>query len=134
LKNTGFINNWNLVDSSAPDIVGDYLSQSSKKPLYILAKSDNVWERRISMMATFRFIKQGEFAEALKLAELLLYDKEDLIHKAVSWMLREIGKRHQQSEENFLRKRYTKMPRTMLRYAIEKFPEAQRRKYLTGQI
>ena len=134
LKNTGLINNWDLVDSSAHLIVGPYLMDKSKAPLYELAQSDLLWERRIAIMATFYYIKNDKFTDTLKIAGRLLADKEDLIHKAVGWMLREIGKRHLPSEETFLKKHYHDMPRTMLRYAIEKFPEPKRQRYLKGQI
>jgi 3-methyladenine DNA glycosylase AlkD len=134
LNNTSTVNNWDLVDSSAPYIIGPFLMKKSRVLLYRLAKSKSLWERRIAIMSTFHFIKNGEFSETLKVAEILLADPEDLIHKAVGWMLREIGKRHLQTEERFLKKYYQKMPRTMLRYAIEKFPQAQRQRYLTGQI
>ena len=132
LKNTNYINNWDLVDASAVRIVGAYLFARDKKPIYDLAKSKNLWERRIAMMATSYFIVHNDFADTLKIAEILLNDKEDLIHKAVGWMLREIGKRNFELEENFLRKHYGEMPRTMLRYAIEKFPEEKRKSYLKG--
>jgi len=128
------VNNWDLVDSSAPYIIGPYLAARSKAPLCRLAKSKSLWERRIAIMATFHFIKSNEFSETLKIAEKLLSDPEDLIHKSVGWMLREIGKRHMQTEENFLKKYYQKMPRTMLRYAIEKFPEPKRQAYLKGTV
>lgn len=134
LKHTKFVNNWDLVDGSAHHIVGAFLMNKKKEPLHRLAKSEDLWERRISILATFHFIKQDKFLETLKIAQILLTDKEDLIHKAVGWMLREIGKRHLQTEETFLKKYYQKMPRTMLRYAIEKFPEPKRQKYLKGQI
>jgi 3-methyladenine DNA glycosylase AlkD len=134
MKNTGSINNWDLVDSSAPYIVGHYLVERSRRPLRTMARSDDLWQRRISIIATFAFIKRGDFAETLFIAEILRNDREDLIHKAVGWMLREIGKRDLPVEETFLRKHYKKMPRTMLRYAIEKFPEPKRKKYLNGQI
>ncbi len=134
LKNTGFINNWDLVDSSAHHIVGPYLIDKSKALLAELAQSDLLWERRIAIMSTFHYIKNDKFSDTLKIAEMLLSDKEDLIHKAVGWMLREIGKRHLPSEETFLKKHYHNMPRTMLRYAIEKFPEPKRQRYLKGQI
>ena len=130
LKNTNFINNWDLVDTSAGPIVGAYLFNGDKEPIYILAKSENLWERRIAIMATFYFITQNEFNDTLKIAEMLLKDQEDLIHKAVGWMLREIGKRNLELEESFLKKHYQNMPRTMLRYAIEKFPEEKRKSYL----
>jgi len=132
LKNTRHINNWDLVDLSAEKIVGDYLTDKSKEPLYNLAKSKSLWERRISIMATFHFIKQNNFVETLIVAEMLLTDKEDLIHKAVGWMLREIGKRHLSTEGKFLNEHFQKMPRTMLRYAIERFPESKRQGYLKG--
>jgi len=134
LKNTGLINNWDLVDSSAHQIVGPYLMDKSKAPLYELTQSELLWERRIAIMATFYYIKNDKFTDTLKIAGRLLADKEDLIHKAVGWMLREIGKRHLPSEETFLKKHYHDMPRTMLRYAIEKFPEPKRQRYLKGQI
>ena len=132
LKSTNYINNWDLVDASAVRIVGAYLFTRDKKPIYALAKSKNLWERRIAIMATSYFIVHNEFTDTLKIAEILLNDKEDLIHKAVGWMLREIGKRDFELEENFLRKHYEEMPRTMLRYAIEKFPEEKRKSYLKG--
>lgn len=134
LKNTQFINNWDLVDGSAHHIIGAFLVDKSKEPLYSLAKSKNLWERRISIISTFYFIKHDKHAETLKISEILLTDEQDLIHKAVGWMLREIGKRHMPTEENFLRKHYKRMPRTMLRYAIEKFPEDKRQGYLKGKI
>jgi len=134
LKNTHRINNWDLVDSSASQIVGSYLEARDKKILYKLAKSASLWERRIAVIATFYFIRNKQFEDALKLAVLLLNDKEDLIHKAVGWMLREIGKNDMTVEKTFLLLHYNKMPRTMLRYAIEKFPEQERRKYLTGEV
>jgi len=134
LKNTRFINNWDLVDVSAQHIVGPYLMDKNKAPLYELAQSDLLWERRIAIMSTFHYIKNHEFTDSLKIAEMLLSDPEDLIHKAVGWMLREIGKRRMQLEEAFLKKHYQNMPRTMLRYAIEKFPEPKRQRYLKGRI
>ena len=134
LGHTRFINNWDLVDSSAHLIVGEYLKTRNTRPLSTLAKSASLWERRIAMIATFCFIRNGEFVEALKIATLLLNDEHDLIHKAVGWMLREIGNRDKQTEVDFLQQHYRTMPRTMLRYAIEKFPETQRRGYLNGSI
>jgi 3-methyladenine DNA glycosylase AlkD len=134
LDNTQYINNWDLVDLSAVYIVGAFLMEKSKKPLYALAKSKDMWERRIAIIATFYFIKDSEFTEAMKIARMLLSDKEDLIHKAVGWMLREVGKRHLATEERFLKEHYKKMPRTMLRYAIEKFPEPKRKRYLKGKV
>jgi len=134
LKNTKFINNWDLVDSSAGHIVGAFLFDKNKNPLYDLADSENLWKRRISIISTLYFIRRKQFTDTLKIAKILLLDKEDLIHKAVGWMLREIGKRDISVEENFLKKYYKKMPRTMLRYAIEKFPEPKRQRYLKGKI
>ena len=134
LKNIRFVNNWDLVDSSAAQIVGAYLMDRSKAVLYRLAESVNLWERRISIMSTFHFVKHHEFSETLKISKMLLFDRQDLIHKATGWMLREIGKRHLQTEENFLKIHYTEMPRTMLRYSIEKFPEQKRQRYLKGKV
>ena len=134
LANTRFINNWDLVDASAHYIVGRYLMDKSRKPLYALARSSSLWERRIAIVSTAWFIRQNQFADTLKISKLLLADKEDLIHKAVGWMLREVGKRDLPAEESFLREHYKMMPRTMLRYAIEKFPEPKRQMYLKGEI
>ncbi len=134
LGNTRYINNWDLVDCSAEQIVGAYLRQADKKPIYTLAASNILWERRISIMSTFHFIKHNEFKDSLKVSRILLNDREDLIHKAVGWMLREIGKRSLPTEEEFLKKYCRQMPRTMLRYAIEKFPADKRRMYLAGNI
>ena len=130
LKNIKYINNWDLVDLSAPNIIGDYLLDKDRKILYKLAKSKNLWEKRISIISTYRFIKENNFNDTLKISEILLNDKHDLIHKAVGWMLREIGKKNQVIEEKFLRKYHKVMPRTMLRYAIEKFDENKRKFYL----
>ena len=134
LNSTDKINNWDLVDSSAEHIVGAYLCQRSKTPIYELARSPNLWERRIAMMSTYHFIKKNEYKDALRIAEILRNDSQDLIHKAVGWMLREIGKRDVRVEELFLKTHYKHMPRTMLRYAIEKFPEEKRQGYLRGKI
>ena len=135
LANTRHINNWDLVDQSAPYIVGAFLQNRSRTPLYALARSNDLWEKRIAMVATFHFIRQGESATALEIAALLLHDTHDLIHKAVGWMLREIGKHcTRETEEAFLRQHYKHMPRTMLRYAIERFPEDRRRAYLNGTV
>jgi len=148
LKYTKQINNWDLVDLSAPNIVGGYLltrschpdhihschSKSERRILDKLAHSKNLWEKRIAIISTFAFIKQNEFTNTLKISKMLLNDKHDLIHKAVGWMLREVGKRNSTVEESFLKEYYKAMPRTMLRYAIEKFPEKLRQKYLKGGI
>jgi 3-methyladenine DNA glycosylase AlkD len=134
LAHTAFINNWDLVDSSASQIVGVWLYPRSKAPLTRLARSKSLWERRIAIIATFDYIRRNEFNETLRIADLLLRDEHDLIHKAVGWLLREIGKRDGAVEREFLRTRYKTMPRTMLRYAIERFPDIERRKYLVGQI
>jgi len=133
MANTRHINNWDLVDVSAHHIVGAFLQDTGRRPLYRLARSGNLWERRIAMVATLHFIKQGDATSALDIAEILVHDEHDLIHKAVGWMLREIGKCcGLETEESFLRQHCTTMPRTMLRYAIERFPEAKRRAYLAG--
>ena len=134
LRNTEFINNWDIVDISAGNIVGAYLYEKDRIPLYHLVKSENLWERRISIIATFYFIRKNDFEETLKISKILLHDKEDLIQKAVGWMLREVGKKVIEIEEEFLEEHYKKMPRTMLRYAIEKFPEARRKMYLKGEV
>jgi 3-methyladenine DNA glycosylase AlkD len=134
LKNTQFINNWDLVDVSAEHVVGHFLMDRSKAPLYKMAKSEVLWQRRIAIISPFYFIKRHEFAETLKIAKMLISDEEDLIHKAVGWMLREVGKRDLKAEEGFLKQHYKKMPRTMLRYAIERFPEPKRQRYLKGKI
>jgi 3-methyladenine DNA glycosylase AlkD len=132
LANTRYINNWDLVDLSALYIVGAYLADKNRSPLYTLAGSKSLWERRIAILSTFYFIRYNQFTDALKIAELLMDDEEDLIHKAVGWMLREVGKRDIRQEEGFLNKHCHRMPRVMLRYAIERFPEAKRKMYLGG--
>jgi len=134
IDNSKKINNWDLVDLSAPNIVGDFLLEKPKDILYELAKSENLWKKRISIVSTYQFIKNNKFQDTLQIAEILLKDKHDLIHKAVGWMLRELGKKNQELEEFFLKKHYKQMPRTMLRYAIEKFKEDKRQDYLKGRI
>lgn len=131
LKNTRTINSWDLVDLSAPNIVGAHLLDKDKRILYTLAASPVLWERRIAILATLHFIRQDEFDDALAIAELLRDDRKDLMHKAVGWMLREIGKRDLKTEIAFLDRHAAKMPRTMLRYAIEKFPAPRRQHYMT---
>ncbi len=130
LKNTKRVNNWDLVDSSAGYILGEYLGDRDKSILYKLARSENIWEKRIAIIATQGFIRRNQYDDTLKIAEILLNDQHDLIHKAAGWMLREVGNRDLQSELRFLDKHYQKMPRTMLRYAIEKFPKPQREFYM----
>ena len=134
LANRRYVNNWDIVDSSAHLIIGPQLQEGDRSVLLELAASDVLWDRRIAMMATFHYIREHDFVDALRLARLLLEDDEDLIHKAVGWMLREIGNRDRAAEEAFLEAHYRRMPRTMLRYAIEKFPEQRRRAYLDGTV
>jgi 3-methyladenine DNA glycosylase AlkD len=134
LANTRYINNWDLVDASAAGIVGAHLSAGDIALLVGLARSKDLWERRIAIVATHYFIKRDRFGPTLIVAELLLRDSHDLIHKAVGWMLREVGKRDRKVLDGFLREHYQGMPRTMLRYAIERHPEDLRKKYLAGSI
>lgn len=134
VKNTKLINNWDLVDLSSDKIVGEYLIDKPRIILYKLVKSNNLWERRIAMIATYAFIKKGEFEDTLKIAEELIADKNDLIQKAVGWMLREVGNRDISTEEKFLKIHYKNMGRVALRYAIEKFPEKIRKNYLAGTV
>lgn len=130
LANTKNINNWDLVDISAPKIIGEYLKDKDRKILYKLTRSKNIWERRIAIVATFTFIRNNDFFDTLLISELLLNDTHDLINKACGWMLREVGKKDQQALELFLKKFKNQMPRVMLRYAIEKFPDKIRKEYL----
>ena len=130
LKNTKNINNWDLVDLSAPNIVGNFLLDKNRKILYQLARSKNLWEKRIAIIATYEFIKNNQYQDTLRISKILLKDKHDLIHKAVGWMLREMGKRNQKELIKFLDKYLFHLPRTALRYAIEKFPEKKRKYYL----
>jgi len=129
-----YVNNWDLVDSAAYQIVGAYLEARDRGPLYELARSPSLWERRVAIIATFGYIKKGAFDYALGLAKILLGDGEDLIHKAVGWMLREVGNRDRAVLERFLREHYAAMPRTMLRYAIEKLSDRRRLAYLRGTV
>jgi 3-methyladenine DNA glycosylase AlkD len=134
MANTSRINNWDLVDISAPQIVGGFLLERDRGPLDLLAQSTSLWERRIAIIATFTFIRRNQFDDTLRIGRLLLHDREDLIHKAAGWMLREVGKREQAVEEGFLKLHCRVMPRTMLRYAIEKYPEDKRQMYLKGKF
>ncbi len=134
IDNIHAVNNWDLVDTSAPQIVGGYLYQHQEKLalLFDFSHSPELWEKRVAIVATWAFIKQGEFAPTLKIAKLLLNDKHDLIHKAVGWMLREVYKKEADICTKFLRENYTQLPRTTLRYAIERMQEEQRLRYLKG--
>ncbi|MEE2961968.1 MAG: DNA alkylation repair protein [Myxococcota bacterium] len=134
LGNAQYVNGWDLVDISAPPIAGGYLENRDRSVLYELAKSTDLWKRRIAIVATFFFIRRNDFKDVVAISTILRDDSEDLIHKAVGWMLREMGKRDMDVERKFLKKNYRKMPRTMLRYAIEKFPEDERQGYLRGVI
>lgn len=135
LANTRFINNWDLVDLSAPRIVGEWLKDKDRAPLYRLAKSELLWERRIAMLSCFAFICDGDAADALKIARSLLSDEHDLMHKAVGWMLREVGKRCSEKVLlSFLKVNYARLPRTTLRYAIERFPAPKRKNLLSGDF
>lgn len=130
INNISQVNNWDLVDLSAPRILGAYLEGRDRSILYRLGASGKLWERRIAIIATHDFIRRGDFADTLKISEMLLGDRHDLMHKAVGWMLREVGKRDLAAEEAFLQRHRKKMPRTALRYAIERFPEEKRRAYM----
>jgi 3-methyladenine DNA glycosylase AlkD len=134
LANTRHINNWDLVDCSAGQIVGGHLDSGDISALERLTRSKDIWKRRIGIVATFSFIKRNEFRPTLRIAAMLLDDTHDLIHKAVGWMLREVGKRDRKTLDAFLTKHYRRMPRTMLRYAIERHPEPTRKRYLAGSI
>jgi 3-methyladenine DNA glycosylase AlkD len=134
LKNLRAVNNWDLVDLTAPQIVGAYLLNRDRKYLYELAGSSNFWEQRVAIISTFSFIKKGDFIDTFRISDMLLTHPHDLIQKAVGWMLREVGKRDYEAERKFLVERYKKMPRTMLRYAIEKFDEEVRIAFLKGEI
>ena len=134
LDHTRFVSNWDLVDASAPRLVGAHVDPNAPELLEGLAASASVWERRIAVLATFDWIGRGETAAALRIADRLLEDPHDLIHKAVGWMVREVGKRDPERFEAFLAERFRRMPRTMLRYAIEKLPEARRQRYLRGEV
>lgn len=130
LANTARINNWDLVDVSAPHIIGSHLEHRPRKILLQLARSDSLWERRIAIVSTFYFIRRNDFDYTLRIADMLLDDKHDLMHKAVGWMLREVAKRDQKLAEGFLKNQYDRLPRTTLRYAIERFEPGLRQQYL----
>ena len=134
LKHTRYVNNWDLVDTSAPYIVGEHLAIRPRRIPYQLAKSSNIWERRIAIVATLAFIRNGDLKDTFGIAAVLLKDEHDLIHKAVGWMLRETGKRSQPALLNFLKRNYVSMPRTALRCGIERLPEAQRKRALKGDF
>jgi 3-methyladenine DNA glycosylase AlkD len=136
IRHTDFINNWDLVDSSARDIVGAFLYESGadRALLYKLARSTSLWERRISIIATWFFIQKGDYKDTCAIATLHLTDSHDLMHKATGWMLREMGKKSEKHLVDFLKKNYKRMPRTMLRYALEKFPQEMRKAYLAGRV
>jgi len=131
LEHLEFINNWDLVDASAERIVGEYLLDKDRSIIYKLAKSDHLWTQRVSLLTTFQFIKHHEFEDALKLCEYFIKSDRDLIHKASGWMLKEIGKRDEKVLIDFLDKHYKQMPRTMLRYCIEKLSDPQKKHYLS---
>ncbi|MFO8183670.1 MAG: DNA alkylation repair protein [Candidatus Aegiribacteria sp.] len=134
MENTRWVNNWDLVDLSAPHVPGAWLFEKDREPLYRFAAATDLWKRRISIVATLHFIREYDFEDTLGISGVLLHDEHHLIHKAVGWMLREVGKRDPDTEEDFLRKHCLEMPRTMLRYAIEKFPEQKRQMYLKGDV
>ncbi len=130
LKNTKYVNNWDLVDTSVYKIVGEFLLKKERKVLYSLSASKSLWERRMSIVATYCFIKNGDFGETLEISKILSKDKEDLIHKALGWMLREMGKKDKKVLMEFLRENFKILPRTTLRYAIEKMDEKERKSFL----
>ncbi len=134
LNHTKYINNWDLVDSSAYKIVGAWLFDKDRTALYELSKSKLRWDRRIAIISTYYFIREGDFHDILELSKILINDSEDLMHKAVGWMLREVGNRDRKLEENYLNQHYMQMPRTMLRYSIEKFSKKRRQEYLKGEV
>ena len=129
-----YVNNWDLVDVTCPHVIGKHLMDKERSILYSWARSEDLWTKRIAIVSTHWFIRKNDLDDTFKIAEILLNDEHDLIHKAVGWMLREAGKRDLEKEEIFLKKHYKNMPRTMLRYSIEKFPEPKRQKYLKGTI
>jgi 3-methyladenine DNA glycosylase AlkD len=134
IKSFKNINNWDLVDVTCPHIVGQHLFDKDRSILYEWANSNNLWTRRISIVTNLWFIRKGQWGDVFDISKILLNDEHDLIHKAVGWMLREAGKKDMNKTETFMKKYYSKMPRTMLRYAIERYPEAKRQKYLKGKV
>jgi len=135
IENAKRVNNWDLVDLTAPNIAGNYLlNKKDKKILYKFANSKNLWEKRIAIVSTFSFIRAGQFEDTLKISKVLLNDSHDLIHKAVGWMLREVGKKDEKVLEDFLKENYSKLPRTTLRYAIERFGEEKRKRFLRREF
>ncbi len=134
LKHFKYINNWDLVDVTCPHIVGKHLMDKDRSILYEWAESDHLWTKRIAIITNWWFIRKGDLRDVFKIAKTLLHDEHDLIHKAVGWMLREAGKKDMKKTEAFMTKYYQQMPRTMLRYAIERYPEAKRQRYLKGRI
>lgn len=132
IRNVSAVNNWDLVDTTTPNIIGEYMLENTREVSRLTqwAKSENIWERRIAILATYAFIKRGEFSQTIRIAKILLRDKHDLIHKAVGWMLREVGKRDEKILRHFLDVYTDKMPRTMLRYSLERFPKTIRKQYL----
>lgn len=134
MDNLEHVNNWDLVDTSADKILGAYLFDKNRSILYELAKTNHLWSQRIAIIATLYFIRHNQFSDTLEIAKILLNHHHDLIHKAVGWMLREVGNRDFETEFEFLKAHYKQMPRTMLRYAIEKFEPELRQKFLTGSI
>jgi len=134
VKNATQVNNWDLVDLSAPNIIGNFLKNRNKEILYKFANSDSLWKKRIGIVSTFEFIRNNNFSDCLKISKILLKNNHDLIHKAVGWMLREVGKRDVKILEEFLRKNYNDIPRTTLRYAIERFYEEKRKGWLKGEF
>ncbi len=134
IKNSKRVNNWDLVDLTAPKIVGEFLQNKDKEIIYEFAKSKNLWQKRISIVSTYTFIKNKQFQDAFRISEIHLQDEHDLMHKAVGWMLREIGKLDENALLDFLKKHYEEIPRTTLRYSIERFPESKRKKMLKGEF
>ena len=134
IKHFKYINNWDLVDVTCPHIIGPHLMDKSRKVLYVWAKSDHLWTKRIAIITNWWFIRNDDLSDVFKVSKILLNDEHDLIHKAVGWMLREAGKKDRKAMEVFLKKHYKTMPRTMLRYAIERLPQSRRQRYLKGTI